>query len=79
MWWFFSKQSETDGTVLYAYSRESRELDGMLAINQHTQAIEVVHPCARDAGSSFAISKVVEKAYRLIAKDYPSQIQIACG
>ena len=79
MWWMFEKISEMNSIVLYAYSRENRNLDGRISINRDTQEIILIQPSSEDAGSEFAENKAVEKAWRIIALGYPDHRQIACG
>ena len=79
MWWMFEKISEIDSIVLYAYSRENRNLDGRISINRNTQEIILIRPSAEDAGSEFAENTAIEKAWRIIAMGYPDRRQIACG
>ena len=79
MWWMFDKISQIDDAVLYAYSRESRDLDGRISINPITKEITLVQPCAADSGSAFNQEAAVEKAWRIIALGYPDHRQIACG
>lgn len=79
MWWWFEKLSESDSHVLYAYSRESRHADGQIEINRNTKAVNLLIPCESDKDSSFCQSRACDKAYRLIAEQYPDKRQIACG
>lgn len=79
MWWIFDKISQIGDVVLYAYSRESRDLDGRISINQNSKEITLVRPCAADFNSAFNQEVAVEKAWRIIALGYPDHRQIACG
>ena len=79
MWWMFEKISDTGSIVLYAYSRENRNLDGRISINRDTHEIIMIQPSAEDSGIKFAEDKAIEKAWRIIALGYPDHRQIACG
>lgn len=79
MWWLFEILSETDHDVLYAYSRENRQLDGRVSITKKTGDIRLVSPCAGDNGSAFAQQKALDKAYLMIRDGYPKHRMVACG
>jgi hypothetical protein len=79
MWWLFEKVSQINGTVLYAYSRGNRNLDGRISIEQKTKDITMVQPCAADVDSAYSQRAALEKTWRIIALDYPDHRQIACG
>ena len=75
----FEKLSENGNIVLYAYSRESRDLDGRITINKDTHEITLQRAYSKDAGSAFAEEKAIEKAWYIIDLGYPDHRQIACG
>ena len=79
MWWMFEKMAQNEDVVLYAYSRESLDLDGRISINQSTKEITLVRPCAGDSDSTFNQEVATEKAWRLITLGYPEYRQVACG
>ena len=79
MWWLFERLSESQNVVLYAYSRENRNLDGRVSIDTLTEEASLIQPSSEDAGSSFCERKALEKALRLINRGYPQHEMIACG
>ena len=78
MWWLFEKISDTAKTALYAYSRETRDLDGQIIIDKRTREIMLLRPCASDCDSQFSQDKAIEKAYIMIRLNYPDHWQVAC-
>ena len=79
MWWMFEKLNEENGIVLYAYSRENRDLDGRIQIKKASEEVEMVKPCTGDEGSKFAVAVALEKACHIITIGYPDRKQVACG
>lgn len=79
VWWYFVKQYEDETTVTYAYSRESRSLDGEISISKKTGFASMVKPCFSDNENTFAIDKVLSKVFYLVKDGFPDKRQIACG
>ena len=78
MWWWFEKLEENDEFVLYAYSRESRLADGRIEINKKTEIPRMILPCAADKDSAFCQESSSDKGYKIIRRNYPDSVQIAC-
>ena len=48
MWLIFEKREDTHERVVYRYSRESRELDGLIEKDRVTGRVNMIRPCASD-------------------------------
>jgi len=79
MWWYYEKISETADTMIYAYSRENRNLDGRMKIDRKTGKAEMLQPSAEDVDSTYAQKAACRKAYQLMKSNFPVNKMIACG
>ena len=79
MWWLFQKKEEQEGLIKYAYSRESRDLDGIVVFDLSRDEIRVEAPCAADQDKPKAQEHAIEKAYLIQREGFPDKRFIACG
>ncbi len=79
MWWYYEKISETSDVVLYAYSRENRNLDGRIKIDKKTGEAQMIQPSVEDVDGEFAQKAACRKTYHLMKENFPDNRMIACG
>lgn len=79
MWWQYKLIEKTAEKVVYAYSRESKKLDGLVEYWFATEERVMVRPCAADAGSKLGERCALEHLGHLIREDFPEERQVATG
>lgn len=79
MWWQFQKLFEDDCFVRYAYSRENKNLDGIIEYDRQEETVTVLQPCKADEDSEWSQKKSARKMFILIEEGFPERRQAACG
>ena len=79
MWWQFQKIFEDERFVRYAYSRENKDLDGIIEYDRQEETVTVLQPCKADEGSAFSERKAKEMFRYLVRENFPERRQAACG
>jgi hypothetical protein len=77
MWWRYKKLSETETTVVYAYSRDSKELTGELLYEKTTGDYSVLKVADNDNDglAKWALSHFS----KVIKKGFPDKDMVAIG
>lgn len=78
MWWIFEKLEDNNNFVLYAYSRETKELDDRIRYDKANESMQVITPC-HDDSSEFALEKAIERMHYLVSNGFPQRKMFACG
>ena len=79
MWWLFEKRSESGQYVEYAYSRESRNLDGRVRVFRTGERAEMLQACGVDVEDEASQAWAVTKALRLAREGFPDRRMVAVG
>ena len=79
MWWQFQKIFEDERFVRYAYSRDCRELDGIMQYDRKEETVTVLQPCRGDEDSEKLQTMAAEKMFLLAEEGFPERRQVACG
>ena len=51
MWWLFVQKSESSKRVIYSYSRNSENLDGIVIYDKRMEEAYIFDPCREDMDS----------------------------
>ena len=79
MWILYQRIEKKENTYRYAYSRESRELDGIIMYDTDDDTTIIEKPCAKDMGSKFAIMNTIENFDLIIEEGFPEKRFAAFG
>ena len=79
MWWQFQKIFEDERFVRYAYSRENKNLDGIIQYDREKNEVLLIKPCRADEGSAFGERKAKEMFRFVVREGFPERRQVACG
>jgi hypothetical protein len=77
MLWYYTKLNENEKTVVYSYSRTTKENTGELMYDKTTQEYSVLKIAADDTASlaEWALSHLP----KVIAKNFPEKDMVAIG
>ena len=79
MWWQFQKIFEDERLVRYAYSLESKELDGIMQYDRKGETVTIIQPCKGDGDSEWSQTRSARKMFLLAEEGFPERRQVACG
>ncbi len=79
MRWIFKLIEKSKRIIIYAYARESDDLDGVISFDTLTGKTTVGKPCAKDKGKNYCIEKAIEHFQRVIEEDFPPERHVDCG
>lgn len=79
MWWYYEKRFENDEYIDYAYSRESRDLDGLIRLDKKAKVSYVVTPCGKDKDHESYADASLEFVYILVEEGFPKTRFVATG
>lgn len=78
MWWLFELDKDEQNVFLYKYSRESKELDGMIEHDKLSQTTRVLSACRVDVDEDYVADAAI-KFYHVIKAGFPVRKIVACG
>lgn len=79
MRWIYKLIEKSERIFIYAYARESEELDGRISYDTKTGRITVTKPCTKDKGKSYCLEKAAEHFQRVIEDNFPDERHVDCG
>ena len=80
MWWIFEKREDTHERVVYRYSRESGELDGLIEKDRVTGKVNMIRPCSSDNELVWCQYKAVrEFASCVMEEGFPQTRKVVIG
>lgn len=79
MRWKYRIVDKSKRIYVYAYSRESDELDGLIAFDIEEQAVFMMRPSRADASSRKAQTKAVEIFWKIVDEGFPEERYVCCG
>ena len=77
-WWHVLKE-QTEDVYVYAYSCESRDLDGIIEYRKNAEEPVMVKPCSADEGSDWAIRRALRQFYCVIREGFPPERHVCSG
>ena len=78
MWWKLKKLMDDEKQIVYAYSRETRNLDGLISYDKETRKMKCLIPAANDTEADLRF--FYPHLYRVIEKEgAPDEDFIAIG
>lgn len=79
MWLLFHLLESGNGVFRYAYSRENRNLDGIILYRKDTEELILERPCSADANSRFSQKNAKEAFGTIVREEFPIERMIAYG
>ena len=79
MRWHYRIKEKSKRLYIYAYSRETDELDGLIVFDTEKQFASLMKPASLDSNSKKAQSKAVEHFAKVIDQGFPDGCYVCCG
>ena len=80
MWWLFVLLEHDGDIYRYSYSRENRDLDGIIEFNTKSKKAKLTTPCAFDNERPKAQERTIGKfVYYVVEAGLPARKMVACG
>lgn len=79
MRWIYRLLENSSCFFIYAYARESEELDGIIRYDIKQQVTELIKPCSNDRESSYAKEIALTHFQTVIKKNFPAECHVDCG
>lgn len=82
MRWYFKLIEKTPAFYRYAYSRESKILDGVIVHFLSSKSTGIEKPCANDEGKTQSYSRevAIQKFDRFVVEEnFPEERSVCCG
>ena len=76
MWWFIRKKTETEGSVVYLYGAQTRQLSGTVSYDKKAKTLSIEK--LADGESETSTQFLLSFMYRFLSQgDFPDEKQIA--
>ena len=79
MHWWFELIEKTENTYVYAYSRQSRLLDGIIVYYIDTEEWEMTRESVTDEGKDSFLDWSLEKFCWVVDEGFPASRHVCCG
>lgn len=79
MRWYYHLNERNSRLLIYSYSRETEDLDGLIVFDVEKQTASVMRPCKNDTGSKKAQRKAIEHFGTVIEGGFPDDKYVCCG
>lgn len=79
MRWFYKSKEKSSRFYIYAYSRESDSLDGLIKYDLENQSVSLMKPASMDKNSKKAQAKALEHFASVIDRGFPDEHYACCG
>lgn len=79
MRWKYKLLERSDRIIIYAYSRESDDLDGIISYDLKTESLQLIKPCKDDIDFKQAQKMALEHFWQVIRRGFPDSEYICCG
>ncbi len=79
MRWIFKLIEKSERIYIYAYSRESDLLDGIISYDANNRKTTIAKPCSNDVGDEFLINWAIEHFQRVVNEGFPDERHVDCG
>ena len=79
MQWWFECIEKTAEKYVYAYSRECKDLDGIITYYVDTDSAEITKESASDEGSPVLLRQSLRHIYTVKREGFPQTYHVCCG
>lgn len=79
MRWKYHLTDKSKRIYVYAYSRESDELDGLISFDVEKQSASMMRPSKTDVSSKNAQAKAIEHFWTVVNEGFPVERYVSCG
>ena len=79
MWWLYVEVFESAEHIIYCYSTESEDLDGVIVYDKKTEEWKVTCPCKADQGNEWCVFKSEEKFRHVVEEGFPDRRRVVIG
>ena len=79
MRWKYKLLEKSDRLYVYAYSRETDDLDGLISYDFKTDQARLVRPCKGDEGSKMAERSALSHFQTVVNEGFPAYRYVCCG
>ena len=79
MQWWYELIEKTENTYVYAYSCESRALDGIIVYYIDTEEWEMVKESATDEGLEWCLDRSLRHFCKVVDEGFPKTRHVCCG
>lgn len=79
MRWYYKMLEKTPAYYRYAYSRESKDYDGIIVYYIATGKAEIEKPCAVDSDSKLKAQSAIDHFWFVVDDGFPDERSVCCG
>ena len=80
MQWWYKKIESSDHGHVYAYSHDSKALDGRITYETSTERAIMTTPSATDGKSDWALGRSLRHFYgQVVNEGFPDERHVCCG
>lgn len=79
MWWLYELINFDGSLYRYAYSTESKDLDGIIEHDIRSGETSLIRACAADQDYEKAKARALYKFNWVIKEEFPAHKMVACG
>lgn len=79
MRWYFKMLEKTPMYYRYAYSRESKDLDGEIIYFIATKEARIEKPCLADKDSQLKAKTAIDHFWTVVKEKFPYERSVCCG
>ena len=79
MRWKYKLIEKSDRIYIYAYSRETDDLDGVISYDLETKQAQLIKPCKGDERSNITKEMALEHFWKVINEGFPEYRYVCCG
>lgn len=79
MRWKYKMVEKSNRLYIYAYSRETDMLDGMISFDREKHEALIIKPSNNDKNSKKAQDKAMEHFEAVINENFPIELYVCCG
>lgn len=79
MRWYYKLIENTPMYYKYAYSRESKEYDGIIIYYKRTEQIVLEQACSIDKDSDSGKEAACDHFWRVVQDNFPDERSVCCG
>lgn len=79
MRWYYKLLETGERFYIYAYSRESKDFDGIIRYDVETESPVMVKPSEMDINSELSQEIALSHFWKVINNDFPKECSVCCG
>lgn len=79
MHWWYKCVERTDDGYVYAYSRESRALDGLIKYSLADGSAQIIRESDTDCGSARMLERSLTHFELIVREGFPKERHVCCG